>query len=178
MSNGDRDRFNFRRRLGIVGTVVLLAFAGLFARFFFLQVVLHQHYQTLAETNRIAIVPFAPNRGVVTDRNGIVLAQSYSGYTLEITPSRVKSLDETIDALTEIVDVQPRDRKRFRKLMEEQPLSPAGSWNRLDFRPLDGFVAAVTSDAVSYLLLSGVCLLSLLALVRYRQTAAPLAAER
>jgi penicillin-binding protein 2 len=119
LGNGDRDRFNFRRRLGIVGTIVLLAFAGLFARFFFLQVVLHEHYQTLAETNRIAIVPIAPNRGVVTDRNGIVLAQSFSGYTLEITPSRVTSLDGTIDALAEIVDVQPRDRKRFRKLMEE-----------------------------------------------------------
>ena len=118
-STVERDRFYFRRRLGIAGFIVLAAFAGLFGRFFYLQVVQHRHYQTLAETNRIAIVPIVPNRGVVTDRNGIVLAQSYSGYTLEITPSRVKSLDETIDALSEIVDVQPRDRKRFRKLLEE-----------------------------------------------------------
>ena len=118
-STADRDRFYFRRRLGIAAFVVLIAFGGLFARFFYLQVVQHNHYQTLAETNRIAIVPIAPNRGVVTDRNGIVLAQSYSGYTLEIMPSRVKNLDETIDALAEIVDVQPRDRKRFRKLLEE-----------------------------------------------------------
>src|SRR5438067_2948676 len=118
-STVERDRFHFRRRLGIAGFLVLAGFAGLFARFFYLQVFQHQHYQTLAETNRIAIVPIVPNRGVVTDRNGIVLAQSYSGYTLEITPSRVKSLDETIDALSEIVDVQPRDRKRFRKLLEE-----------------------------------------------------------
>ena len=118
-STADRDRFYFRRRLGIAAFMVLIAFAGLFARFLYLQVVQHGHYQTLAETNRIAIVPIVPNRGVVTDRNGIVLAQSYSGYTLEIMPSRVKNLDETIDALAEIVDVQPRDRKRFRKLLEE-----------------------------------------------------------
>src|SRR5437763_4651465 len=118
-STSDRDRFYFRRRLGIAGFIVLAGFAGLFGRFLYLQVVQHRHYQTLAETNRIAIVPIVPNRGVVTDRNGIVLAQSYSGYTLEITPSRVKSLDETIDALSKIVDVQPRDRKRFRKLLEE-----------------------------------------------------------
>ena len=65
--------------------LVLLAFAGLFARFVYLQVVQHEHYQTLAETNRIAIVPIVPNRGVITDRNGVVLAQSYSAYTLEIT---------------------------------------------------------------------------------------------
>jgi penicillin-binding protein 2 len=118
-STVERDRFYFRRRLGVAAFLVLAAFAGLFARFFYLQVVQHKHYQTLAETNRIAIVPIVPNRGVVTDRNGIVLAQSYSGYTLEITPSRIKNLDETIDALSGIVDVQPRDRKRFRKLLEE-----------------------------------------------------------
>src|SRR5436305_13473021 len=118
-STAERDRFHFRRRIGIAGLLVLIGFGGLFARFFYLQVVQHRHFQTLAETNRIAIVPIAPNRGVVTDRSGIVLAQSYSGYTLEITPSRVKNLDETIDALSEIVDVQPRDRKRFRKLLEE-----------------------------------------------------------
>jgi len=118
-ATAERDRFYFRRRLGIAGFLVLIAFGGLFGRFFYLQVVQHKHFQTLAETNRIAIVPIVPNRGVVTDRNGIVLAQSYSGYTLEITPSRVKNLDETIDALSEVVDVQPRDRKRFRKLLEE-----------------------------------------------------------
>ena len=118
-STVERDRFYFRRRLGIAAFLVLAAFAGLFARFFYLQVFQHKHYQTLAETNRIAIVPIVPNRGVVTDRNGVVLAQSYSGYTLEITPSRIKNLDETIDALSGIVDVQPRDRKRFRKLLEE-----------------------------------------------------------
>ncbi|HVO90841.1 MAG TPA: penicillin-binding protein 2, partial [Casimicrobiaceae bacterium] len=67
----------------------------------------------------IAIVPIVPNRGVITDRNGVVLAQSYSAYTLELTPSRIKNLDETIDQLAEVVDVQPRDRKRFRKLLEE-----------------------------------------------------------
>src|SRR5438309_1591081 len=118
-STSDRDRFYFLRRLGIAGFVVLIAFGRLFARFLYLQVFQHNHYQTLAETNRIAIVPIAPNRGVVTDRNGIVLAQSYSGYTLEIMPSRIRNLEETIDALAEIVDVQPRDRKRFRKLLEE-----------------------------------------------------------
>jgi penicillin-binding protein 2 len=98
---------------------VFAAFCGLFARFFYLQVVQHAHFETLAETNRIAIVPIVPNRGVITDRNGIVLAQSYSAYTLEITPSRIANLDQTIDELAGIVNVEPRDRRRFRKLMEE-----------------------------------------------------------
>ncbi len=119
LRNPERELFLFRRRLGVAGAFVIVAFGALFARFFYLQVTLHKHYQTLAETNRIAIVPIVPNRGVITDRNGVVLAQSYSAYTLEIQPSRVNNLDETIDALATIVDVQPRDRKRFRKLLEE-----------------------------------------------------------
>ncbi|HYR00993.1 MAG TPA: penicillin-binding protein 2, partial [Casimicrobiaceae bacterium] len=119
LRNPERELFLFRRRLGLAGALVVIAFGALFARFFYLQVALHKHYQTLAETNRIAIVPIVPNRGVITDRNGIVLAQSYSAYTLEIQPSRVKNLDETIDDLATIVDVQPRDRKRFRKLLDE-----------------------------------------------------------
>ena len=119
LRNPGRELFLFRRRLGFAGVLTVAAFGALFARFFYLQVVQHHHYQTLAETNRIAIVPIVPNRGVITDRNGTVLAQSYSAYTLEIQPSRVRSLDETIDALAGIVDVQPRDRKRFRKLLEE-----------------------------------------------------------
>jgi len=119
LKNTEREVFLFRRRLGFAGAVVVVAFAALFARFVYLQVFQHSHYQTLAETNRIAIVPIVPNRGVITDRNGIVLAQSDSAYTLELQPSRIRDLDETIDRLAEIVDVQPRDRKRFRKLLEE-----------------------------------------------------------
>jgi penicillin-binding protein 2 len=64
-------------------------------------------------------VPIVPGRGVITDRSGVVLAQSYSAYTLEIQPSRVKDLEQTIDSLATIVDVQPRDRRRFRKLLDE-----------------------------------------------------------
>jgi penicillin-binding protein 2 len=117
--NAERELFLFKRRLAIAGIAVLVAFGGLTARFVYLQVYRHGHYETLAESNRIAVVPIAPNRGVITDRNGVVLAQSHSAYTLEIQPSRVRDLDATIDALAELVDVSQRDRKRFRKLLEE-----------------------------------------------------------
>src|SRR5450432_70015 len=113
LRNPERELSHFRRPLLIV------AFTGLFSRFIYLQLVLHSHYQTLAESNRIAIVPITPNRGVITDRNGVVLAQSYSAYTLEVTPSRVKNLDAMIDDLSRVVDVQPRDRKRFKRLLED-----------------------------------------------------------
>jgi penicillin-binding protein 2 len=119
LRNPQRELLYFRRRLMIAGALVILAFSGLLGRFVYLQLFQHRHYQTLAESNRIAIVPIVPNRGVMTDRNGVVLAQSYSAYTLEVTPSRVKNLDETIDELAGIVEVQARDRKRFKRLLEE-----------------------------------------------------------
>jgi len=119
LKNPERELAHFQRRLTVAAALIVLAFAGLFARFFYLQVIEHRHFQTLAESNRIAIVPIAPNRGVITDRNGIVLAQSYSAYTLEVTPSRVRNLEETIDELAKVVEIQPRDRKRFKRLLDE-----------------------------------------------------------
>jgi penicillin-binding protein 2 len=119
LRNPEREVFLFRRRLGIAAACVVVAFGCLLVRFVQLQVFQHGHFQTLAETNRIAIVPIAPNRGVIKDRNGVVLAQSYSAYALEVTPSRVTNLGATIDELSDIVEVTPRDRKRFAKLMDE-----------------------------------------------------------
>jgi penicillin-binding protein 2 len=115
----ERELRAFQVRVAIAGIAVLVAFALLFARFFYLQVVQHELYAARAEDNRISIVPLAPNRGLILDRNGVVLARNYSAYTLEIAPSRVRDLERTIIELTEIVDIQPRDRARFRKLLAE-----------------------------------------------------------
>jgi penicillin-binding protein 2 len=117
--NAERELFFFRRRLAVAGVLVFIAFGGLAARFVYLQIARHSHYETLAESNRIAVVPIPPNRGVITDRNGVVLAQSDSAYTLEIQPSRVADLDATIEGLAQIVEVSTRDRNRFRKLLAE-----------------------------------------------------------
>ncbi|MDH5535675.1 MAG: penicillin-binding protein 2, partial [Betaproteobacteria bacterium] len=117
--NAQLEIYHFRVRLGVASAFVLLMFAALFGRFLYLQVIKHEHYQTLAEANRISIVPVVPNRGLITDRNGIVLAHNYSGYTLEITPSKVHDLEALINDLATIVQITPKDRRRFRKLLEE-----------------------------------------------------------
>ena len=116
-ADGDLDRFRFR--IGIAALLVLLAFGVLLGRFIWLQVVQHDFYRTRAEDNRIALIPIVPNRGVITDRNGVILARNYSAFTLEITPSQVDSLETTIDGLAEVIDIQPKDRKRFKRLMDE-----------------------------------------------------------
>ena len=109
----------FRRRALLAGFGALALFSLLFARFFYLQVVLHEYYSTRAESNRISLVPIVPNRGNITDRNGVVLARNYSAFTLEITPSKTNGLEATINALAEIIDIQPKDRRRFKKQLEE-----------------------------------------------------------
>ena len=119
LKNVEIEQSRFRLRLTAAAAFVLLGFALLGARLFHLQVVKHEELMAQAESNRIAVSPIVPNRGLITDRNGVVLANNYSAYTLEITPSRVADLDATIDALAELVDVQPRDRKRFKRLREE-----------------------------------------------------------
>ena len=119
LRNVRRELHYFQLRLGVSGALVLGAFAILFLRFFYLQVIQHQYYDTKAEDNRIAIVPIQPNRGLILDRNGVVLARNYSAYTLELTLSKIPDLEGTIAALSKLVDIQPRDRRRFQKLREE-----------------------------------------------------------
>jgi len=115
----DSELKRFQVRLGVAGVVVLAAFGLLAVRFAYLQVLQHDYYSTKAEDNRISIVPVVPNRGLITDRNGTVLARNDSQYTLEINPQRVTNLETTINELGTVVELLPRDRARFRKLRAE-----------------------------------------------------------
>ncbi|MBS0542619.1 MAG: penicillin-binding protein 2 [Proteobacteria bacterium] len=115
----DQDSARFRRRVVVAALFVLVCFGLLAARFYYLQVKRHDYYLTRAEDNRIALLPTVPKRGTIVDRNGVVLARNYAAYTLEITPSRAGDVEATIDGLSEIIAIEPRDRRRFRKILEE-----------------------------------------------------------
>ena len=119
LRNSELDASRFRLRVLVIALVVLLAFGLVFARLWVLQVQRHEDLADQAESNRTAVVPIVPSRGQILDRNGVVLATNYSAYTLEITRSRGVNVDETIAALSEVVDIQPRDKRRFKRLVEE-----------------------------------------------------------
>ena len=119
LRNVEADLAQFRTRVLAAGLAVLVAFALLAARMVYLQVMRHDDLLAQAESNRTAVLPVVPNRGQILDRHGRVLATNYSAYTLEITPAKVDDLDATIEALGQLVDIQPRDKRRFRKLREE-----------------------------------------------------------
>ncbi|MBE2263556.1 MAG: penicillin-binding protein 2 [Burkholderiaceae bacterium] len=119
LRNVEADLSRFRLRVLVLAVVMLIAFGLVAARLVYLQVLRHEDLGEQAESNRTAIVPIVPNRGQILDRNGVVLATNYSAYTLEITPSKVANIEETIDELATIVDIQHRDRRRFKKLRDE-----------------------------------------------------------
>ena len=119
LRNVEADLAQFRNRVVVAGLGVLFAFGLVAARMYYLQVRQHDQLLAQAESNRTAVLPVVPNRGEILDRHGRVLATSFSAYTLEINPSRVGDVDATIEALSEIVEIPPRDVRRFRQLRSE-----------------------------------------------------------
>jgi len=122
LRNVDAELGEFRTRITVAGLFVLFAFAILTSRMVYLQILRHDELLEQAETNRTTILPVVPQRGQILDRHGRVLATNYSAYTLEITPSKVGDINATIDALSTLVDIQARDKRRFRQLMQESRL--------------------------------------------------------
>jgi penicillin-binding protein 2 len=120
LRNVEADLSKFRLRVFAASLVVIVCFMLLGLRLAYLQIWRHADLAEQAEANRTAIVPIVPNRGLILDRNGIVLATNYSAYTLEIQPQRLNApLDKVIDELGKVIEVQARDKRRFKKLLEE-----------------------------------------------------------
>ncbi|HRO60820.1 MAG TPA: penicillin-binding protein 2 [Burkholderiaceae bacterium] len=119
--NTQRELRRLRVRLVVAMLLVVVCFGLLLARFSWLQVHRYEAFHAQAEDNRIALVPVPPSRGLIYDRNGVLLAENVSAYTLELSPKRIgyAKLDETIDALAEIVEITPLERRRFRRLAAE-----------------------------------------------------------
>lgn len=117
--NIERELSRFRLRLMIASLCIALLFCVLIGRLIWLQIVKHDQLSNQAEENRVSIVPIVPNRGLILDRNGVVLATNYSAYTLELTPSKLEDVEATIEELAKLVEITPRDRRRFKKLSEE-----------------------------------------------------------
>lgn len=115
--NKYQDRRSFEQRVVFAALFMLLCFGLLFMRFVWLQVLHYDNYATQAETNRIAVLPIVPARGAIIDRNGVVLAYNAPTYTIEITPIKVRNLDETIAQIGDMVVLTARDIRRFHQAL-------------------------------------------------------------
>jgi len=111
---------SFQERIHIATLFVTFCFLLLVTRLVWLQLISHGKYTLLAESNRIALVPAPANRGLLIDRNGIVIGRNYSALTLDINAEEVKgNVDKLINELSEIVDISPKDRRNFKRSLED-----------------------------------------------------------
>jgi penicillin-binding protein 2 len=114
-----RDHFReshiFTNRAVVALFVIGVLMVSLLVRLVYLQIVNHEHYATLSQNNRVNLVSIPPIRGLIYDRNGVVLAENLPTFSLELIPERIDNLDETLKQLGEIVTITPTDIKRFKK---------------------------------------------------------------
>jgi len=111
----------FTNRVIILLVMCGLILLALFSRLFYLQVVAHEHFTTLSEDNRVKLQAIAPNRGLIYDRNGILLADNLPSFRLEITAEQVDDMSATLEELGKIIDIRETDRTRFEKLLRRKP---------------------------------------------------------
>lgn len=110
----------FYHRLIIAWLFMIIALLLIVVRLFFLQVISHERYTTLSESNRLKILPLPPTRGLIYDRNGVLLAENRVSYSLEIIPEQVNDLEMTLTALSEIIAIDETDIANFKKQIRQK----------------------------------------------------------
>jgi len=110
----------FTRRAIFSLIFILVLLSLLTARLIFLQIIDHQHYSTLSNDNRVKLLSIGPSRGLIYDRNGIVLAENLSAYRLEIIPEQVKDMDVLLQQLHKLINIREQDLKQFKKLLKHR----------------------------------------------------------
>lgn len=115
LNNPHQESKRFIKRSAICAAAVAVLFLCLFARLIYLQLIEHYFYATLSKKNIINIIPVKPARGLIYDRNGVLLAKNTPVYSLMIIPGRVTHLKATIEALEPLIHLSPEDIASFYK---------------------------------------------------------------
>tara|TARA_R110001583_G_scaffold177220_1_gene332230 strand:+ start:275 stop:2128 length:1854 start_codon:yes stop_codon:yes gene_type:complete len=120
------ERRLFRARAITLGLFIFIMLCGLAWRMSYLQIELHEKYKNLSENNRVQLRPLAPNRGLIYDRNGVLLAENIPSYSLTIVAERVRDLDQTLTFLNDLIEISERDREQFDKRLKfrRRPFEP------------------------------------------------------
>ncbi|HET9123137.1 MAG TPA: penicillin-binding protein 2, partial [Acidiferrobacteraceae bacterium] len=115
----DREAHLFATRVSIASVVVLLLCGILLGRLFYLQVVHYSYYATLSRQNSISPLPIQPVRGLILDRNGIVLADNFPVFSLDIVPSHVHHLPQLLHRLGGLIALNPEDLRHFQRRLHQ-----------------------------------------------------------
>ncbi len=109
----------YQRRAIVALVLVLILAAGLILRLYYLQVIQHKLYTTLSEKNQVTLLPIPPNRGIIYDRNGVIIAENTPVFSLEMIPDKVANVPETVKALGKIINLSPEDLAAFNKQLKQ-----------------------------------------------------------
>lgn len=126
LKDHQRDKRLIRQRLLAATVFILLLTAVLVARMYFLQVVQYEHHSTLAENNRIHVQSLPPTRGLVYDRNGVVLAENRPSFSLTLTRERAGDWRQVLDTLMEVLELDSEEKDTYIKRIEQgrRPFEP------------------------------------------------------
>ncbi len=117
LKDSNREKRIYAFRTILAALFVLGLTSALIIRLYDLQLVNHEHFQTLSDKNRMQLQPISPNRGLIYDRNGVLLADNKPIFSVVIIPEYSKNVDESIASIQEIIDITPEHIKRFKKRM-------------------------------------------------------------
>jgi len=119
LRNTVRELRLFKNRLIITACIILLLAFSLLARLFYLQITQHRYYATLSMANQINLVPIPPQRGLIYDRNGILLARNIPVFSLMVTPDKTINLQEELKQLNAIIPISDTELKEFNRQARE-----------------------------------------------------------
>lgn len=140
LHNPQREIQQFNHRTLVVSLLVGILALTLIIRLFYLQVMQHNMYSTLSRQNLLNVAPIDPNRGIIYDRNGVLLAENIPVFSLEISPDHVQNMQQTIDGLKQTITLSPTDIQEFYKQLKQ--------WRRFTSIPLK--VQLTDSDVAKF----------------------------
>jgi len=119
-NQSSKENRTFTRRVILAFLIVLILFSVLIGRVYFLQVVEYERYTAISDRNRIQLQPVAPRRGLIYDRNGILLADNQPTFSVTLLREEISNIDDTLETLSELIEITERDIDRFRQRLQQR----------------------------------------------------------
>ncbi|MES2819607.1 MAG: penicillin-binding protein 2 [Pseudomonadota bacterium] len=126
LKDHEKDARHVSRRVAVGAVTVLALTAALIARLYFLQVVQYDYHSTLSENNRVHVQPLPPTRGLIFDRNGVIIADNRPSFSLTLTRERAGNWLQVLDVIVEVLELPAEDRALFEKRVRQgrRPFEP------------------------------------------------------
>ncbi|WHH51688.1 penicillin-binding protein 2 [Pseudomonas sp. Ap32] len=126
LKDHEKDARLVRKRVVVGAVAIMLLVCVLIARLYYLQIIQYDYHSTLSENNRVHVQPIPPTRGLIFDRNGVIVADNRPSFSLSMTRERAGNWQEVLDTIVEVLDLTADDRALFEKRMRQgrRPFEP------------------------------------------------------